>query len=67
MAHIPTNFMIHLWYVVFVCMSVRQQDNLHINERICTKPLPEVCVRPTYNPLTFGDVPDYDLDPGSGL
>ena len=53
-----------MFLVVFVCLfvrlSVRQQDYLESNKRICMKLLPELFLGPSSNPLNFGDELDCD-------
>ena len=44
-------------------LSVRQQDYLQSNERICMTPSPEVCIGPRNNSLILGDDPDPKSDP----
>ena len=47
---------------VFVCLSVRRQDFLQSNERICMKFSPELCLWPGNNSFHFGDDTDYVPD-----
>ena len=47
----------------FLCLSVRQQDHLKCNKRICMNFLPKVCLEPRKNPVHFWDDPDYNPNP----
>ena len=54
--------------VVLVCLSVCNRITYKVVDGFaCMKLLSEVYLGPRNNLIHFGDEPDYDPDPGSGL